>query len=88
MPGAGGGAPITTWFDGRATHLPPKRGSVEERHRARLTMARNASGPDDLRELLDLAGLWPAQDADAITESTSTPIVWGADYIARRINMT
>lgn len=72
-----------SWFDGQAMLVPPARGTVRERQRARLTAARAARGDADiLRHYLDALALYPAQDAD-VTYSRPTTI-WGSDYLARR----
>lgn len=48
--------------------LPPvPPGTVEERARARLAAAALARDADDLRFILDVLALWPAQDHRGVT---------------------
>jgi hypothetical protein len=59
----------------RVTH--PQR-LLDDRARARLTLSRNAIGDGparraDLRELLDLLGLWPDQDEEATADPWPLP---------------
>lgn len=51
--------------------VPPA--TADHRAQARLTVARHARDADDLRHLLDVLALWPAQDAAAAQESTLVP---------------
>lgn len=61
----------------------PHGGTVDERHRARITTARRAADAADLRYLLDALALWPQQDGEARSAYDGL-IVWGADVHARR----
>lgn len=71
-----------TWFDGRKLPGKPLPITPDQRHRARLTLARHARDADDLRHLLDVTGLWPAQDA-AASEPSEPSRAWGG-FIRKR----
>lgn len=58
-------------------------GSPEERDCARRATARNATGADDLRTLLDVLGLLPSQDKLATVTGPSS-IDPGDAYPSRR----
>lgn len=51
--------------------------STDERHAARLTVARNARDADELRRLLDILGLWPADDGQPTITAPAPEFVGG-----------
>jgi len=55
--GAGYGAGVPTQRSGEASRV-----TDEQVHRARLAVARSATGVEDCRELLEMLGLVPGED--------------------------